>query len=243
MKLVVPMAGRGSRFAEKGYNIPKPLIDVHGKPMIVRIVENFNDLPIDSYIFMVLEEHVQKYNLCEILKQATNGKPFEIIVVKEVTQGSASTILLAKDLINTYEPIIIANSDQYVKFNKINFQVLLEWANPASVVFVFNSTHSKWSFVRLGEFFNIIEVAEKNPISNIANCGIFYFKHGNIAVNAIECMIRKNIRVNGEYYLAPSLNELIPFRDRILLPFFVDRMIGFGTPEDLEIFLNSRETL
>lgn len=235
MKFIIPMAGEGSRFSKEGYQLPKPLIDVNGKPMIQRVVEN---LYFDAeYIFLVRRAHLEKYiDLENTLKQITNGKT-KIVIVDSLTEGAACTVLLAKDLINNDEELLIANSDQIIEYQYKNFEYLKNLTNVDGIVFSFNSVHPKWSFIKTNSRGFITEVAEKKPISDIATCGIYWYKKGSDFVKYAEKMIKKNIRVNNEFYVAPVYNEMIEDNKKII-PFFVDKMHGIGTPEDLNVYLN-----
>jgi NDP-sugar pyrophosphorylase family protein len=233
MNILIPMAGEGSRFKKAGYTFPKPLIDVAGKPMIQRVVEN---LDFDAnYIFLVRKEHLEEYNLSDLLSYVTNGK-CEIVVVDKLTEGAACTALLAEDLINNEDELLIANSDQIVEFSKYNFNTLRRYTGFDSMVLTFNAIHPKWSFVKVNSRGVAIEVAEKKPISDIATCGIYYYRKGCDFVNYANQMIDKNLRVNNEFYICPVYNELIK-DGKTLVPYFVDKMHGLGTPEDLKSYL------
>lgn len=238
MNILIPMAGEGSRFAKEGYTFPKPLIDVDGKPMIQRVIEN---LDFDAtYIFLVRKEHLEKYFGMKLtLDRITNSK-FKIVEVDSLTQGAACTALLAKDYIDNDEDLLIANSDQIIEYSSKNFRYMKNFSTVDAIVFCFNSVHPKWSFVKTDFSGVVTDVAEKNPISDIATCGIYWYRKGSDFVKAAEQMISKNIRVNNEFYIAPVYNELISW-GRTLIPFFVDKMYGIGTPEDLNAYLN-RET-
>lgn len=235
MQILIPMAGEGSRFSKEGYQFPKPLIDVAGKPMIQRVVEN---LDFDAtYIFLVRSEHLVKFaGLENTLRRITNNKCL-IVQVDALTEGAACTALLAKELINIDDDLLIANSDQIVDYQPFNFNLLKSMSEIDSIVFTFNSVHPKWSFVKVNSRGCVVEVAEKNPISNIATCGIYWYRRGSDFVKYAEKMISKNIRVNNEFYIAPVYNELIK-DGRTLFPFFVDKMYGLGTPEDLKLYLS-----
>lgn len=237
MKIVIPMAGEGSRFAKEGYTFPKPLIDVNGKPMIQRVVEN---LDFDAeYIFLVRKEHLEKYSgLKSTLNRITNGR-FKIVEVDGLTEGAACTALLAKDHINNDDDLLIANSDQIIEYCSENFQYIKNFSTVDAIVFCFHAVHPKWSFVKTNSRGVITEVAEKNPISDIATCGIYWYRKGSDFVKAAEQMINKNIRVNNEFYIAPVYNELIS-DGKTLIPFFVDKMHGIGTPEDLNAYVNGK---
>lgn len=235
MKILIPMAGEGSRFIKEGYTFPKPLIDVEGKPMIQRVVENLN---FDAtYIFLVRKEHLLKYKgLSHTLNRITNGK-YKIIEVDTLTEGAACTALLAKEFINDDDDLLIANSDQYIEYRPENFNYLKLLTNVDAIVYCFTAVHPKWSFVKTNEEGIVTEVAEKNPISNIATCGIYWYRHGKDFVKYAEQMINKNIRVNNEFYIAPVYNELIQDK-KSLIPFYVQKMHGMGTPEDLISYIN-----
>lgn len=228
------MAGEGSRFAKEGYTFPKPLIDVNGKPMIERVVEN---LKFDAeYIFLVRKEHLEKYKGLELtLKQITNNN-CQIVIVDSLTEGAACTALLAKQFIDNDEDLLIANSDQIIEYSKENFNSLKNLTVVDAIVYCFNAVHPKWSFVKVNENNYITEVAEKNPISNIATCGIYWYRKGSDFVKYAEQMIDKNVRVNNEFYIAPIYNELISDK-KTLIPFYVHEMHGIGTPEDLKAYL------
>jgi len=234
MKVLIPMAGEGSRFAREGYERPKPLIDVEGMPMIARVVEN---LRFDAeYIFLIRSAHLQKYpDIGETLHAATGGR-YRIIPVDRLTEGAACTALLAKEYIDTEEDLLIANSDQIIEWNSENFLALKWHADLDGIVLCFRDTDPKWSFVRTAKNSLVVEVAEKKPISDIATCGIYWYRRGADFVRLAELMVSKDMRVNGEFYIAPVYNELIAEGGR-LIPYFVERMHGVGTPEDLRKYL------
>ncbi len=238
MKILIPMAGEGSRFAKEGYTFPKPLIDVKGKPMIQKVVEN---LDFDcEYIFLVRKKHIEQYEgILGTLSQVTNNN-FKYVVVDGLTEGAACTALLAKEFIDNDEDLLIANSDQFIDYEPENFKALRNLTNCDAMVFTFNAVHPKWSFVKTNSRGYITEVAEKKPISNIATCGIYWYRRGSDFVKYAEQMIEKDIRVNNEFYIAPVYNELIA-DGKTLIPFYVHGMWGLGTPEDLRYFLEKHK--
>jgi len=228
------MAGEGSRFAKEGYTFPKPLIDVRGKPMIQTVVEN---LDFDSeYVFLVRKKHIEQYSgILDTLDRITNGR-FNYIEVDGLTEGAACTALLAEKYIDNDESLLIANSDQFISYEPENFNTIKSLTNVDSIVFTFNDVHPKWSFVKTNSRGFVTEVAEKRPISNIATCGIYWYRRGSDFVKYAKQMIEKDIRVNNEFYIAPVYNELIQ-DGKSLIPFYVSQMWGIGTPEDLKRFL------
>ena len=234
MKILIPMAGEGSRFVKEGYTFPKPLIDVRGKPMIQSVVEN---LDFDcEYIFLVRKKHVEQYSgLIDTLDRITNGR-FNYVEVDGLTAGAACTALLAEKYIDNDEGLLIANSDQHIEYERENFITLKSLTNVDAMVYTFNAVHPKWSFVKTNSRGFVTEVAEKRPISNIATCGIYWYRRGSDFVKYAKQMIEKDIRVNNEFYIAPVYNELIQ-DGKTLVPFYVHKMWGIGTPEDLRYFL------
>ncbi len=227
------MAGLGSRFAEKGYEKPKPLIDVDGVPMIQAVV---NSLGIDgNYIFIVQKSHSVLYHLLDVLDEIAPG--CKVVEIDGLTDGAARTTLAAKDLINNDIPLLIANSDQVVAWSGSSFTATLAHSD---AVALFKANDSKWSYSRIEDGF-ITEVAEKKVISDNANVGIYGWSKGSDYVRYAEQMILKNIKTNNEFYVAPVYNEAIADGKRVV-PFFVDRMDGIGTPEDLEVYLEKNRT-
>tara|TARA_R100000008_G_scaffold74992_1_gene54007 strand:- start:9649 stop:10371 length:723 start_codon:yes stop_codon:yes gene_type:complete len=236
MKVLIPMAGEGSRFQKEGFTFPKPLISVNGKPMIQSVIEN---LDFDcEYIFLVRKSHLEKYpGLLDTLEQVTNDN-FKYVVVDGLTEGAACTALLAEEYIDCDEDLLIANSDQIIEYQAPNFNLLKNQTDIDGIVYSFNAVHPKWSFVKVNSRGFVTEVAEKRPISNIATCGIYWYRRGSDFVKYAKQMVQKNIRVNNEFYIAPVYNELIE-DGKTLVPFYVHKMWGIGTPEDLKFFLDN----
>jgi len=237
MNVLIPMAGAGSRFAQAGYKSPKPLIDVEGKPMILRVVENLNIHA--RYIFVVQAEHREKYQLDTLLNTVVPG--CVIIETDGLTEGAACTTLLAKDYIDGDEKLIIANSDQIMDWSSLQFLYAMSERNADGGIITHTATHPKWSFAKVNEFGNITEVAEKKPISDMATVGVYYWAHGRDYVKYVEQMMEKNIRTNGEFYVCPAYNEAIA-DGKIIRPYHVHKMWGIGTPEDLQIYLGRGNT-
>jgi len=234
MNVLIPMAGAGSRFQQAGYTFPKPLIDVKGKPMIQLVVEN---LGIDAnFIFVVQKSHREKYNVDTLLNLiAPNSK---VVEVDGLTEGAACTALLAKEHINNEHPLFFANSDQFVEWDSTEFMYKMNETDADGGIVSFRATHPKWSFAKVDENGLVTEVAEKNPISDIATVGYYYWKHGSDFVKYAEEMIENNIRVNNEFYVCPVFNQAIKGGKEIRT-FDIPKMWGLGTPEDLTYYLEN----
>jgi HAD superfamily hydrolase (TIGR01509 family) len=232
MNVLIPMAGAGSRFEKVGYKLPKPLIDVRGKPMIQVVVENLN---MDAhFIYVVQASHRRSFNL-DIFLNAITPK-CTIVEVDGITEGAACTVLLAKEYIDSENPLFLANSDQYVKWDPMAFMYNMQETKADAGIAVFEDTHPKWSFAKTDAHGFVTEVAEKKPISNMATVGYYYWKRGCDFVRYASQMIEKDIRVNNEFYVCPVFNEAIS-DGRKIRTFHVDEMWGLGTPEDLDRFL------
>lgn len=232
MNVLIPMAGAGSRFEQAGYTFPKPLIDVNGKPMIQRVVDNLN---IDArHIFIVQKSHYEKYALKHMLNLIAPN--CEIVQVEGMTEGAACTTLLAKEFIDNDEPLVLANSDQYVQWDSNQFMYSAMADDIDGSILTFEATHPKWSYARLNEDGFVVEVAEKKPISKHATVGVYFWRRGSDYVRSAESMIQKNIRVNNEFYVCPVYNEALLEGARVKT-FHIDKMWGLGTPEDLDVFL------
>ena len=236
MNVLIPMAGAGSRFAEQGYTFPKPLIEVGNKPMIQVVVDNLN---IDAHhIFIVQQEHYEKYNLETVLNMVKPG--CTIVQVNGVTEGAACTTLLAREFIDNDDPLIIANSDQFVEWNSNEVLYAFSTEGVDGGILTFKSTHPKWSYAKLDSNGFVKEVAEKQPISTNATVGIYYFARGSLYVSGADLMIAKNIRTNNEFYVCPVFNEIIQLDGKIRIKEIEEKgMWGLGTPEDLNNFLNN----
>ena len=234
LNVLIPMAGAGSRFEKAGYTFPKPLIEVRGKPMIQLVVEN---LGLEAnYIFIVQSTHRKKYNLDSVLSIISPN--CKIIETDGITEGAACTALLARQYINNNQPLVIANSDQFVEWNSTEFMYKMSEQEADGGMLTFESTHPKWSYAKINDSGNVTQVAEKKPISNIATVGIYFWKKGKDFIEYADKMISANIRVNNEFYICPVFNEAIK-DNKVIKTFNIEKMWGIGTPEDLEFFLKN----
>lgn len=234
LNVLIPMAGAGSRFEQAGYTFPKPLIDVKGRPMIQVVTDNLNIKA--NYIYVVQKEHRKKYNLDTLLDLITPG--CKIVEVDGVTEGAACTALLAKKHIDNDSPLFFANSDQFVEWDSNEFMYKMNETEADGGIVTFKATHPKWSFAKIDENGLVTEVAEKNPISDLATVGFYYWKNGSDFVKYAEEMIEKDIRVNNEFYVCPVFNQAIQDGKQIRT-FDIKGMWGLGTPEDLNNYLEN----
>ena len=241
LQIVIPMAGRGSRFANAGYTTPKPLIPLGGRPMIEWVIENIRPRPPHRFIFLCLAEHLQTYP--EVPAELRRFCPgCEIVPVATVTEGAACTVLLAREFINSPDPLMIANSDQLVELDINDYLARADGDGIGGLIMTFWSDHPKWSYCRMRPDDSVGEVVEKKVVSNEATVGIYNFRHGADYVRAADAMIAANLRVNNEFYVAPTYNQLIAEGARIITMKTGREyagMHGVGTPEDMELFKKS----
>ncbi len=237
---LIPMAGAGSRFSSKGYTVPKPLINVLGLPMVVRAA---NDLPeADTEIFICRDFHINEYQIDKVLKQYFPNS--QCISVNALTEGQACTCLLAKDLINNDEELIIGASDNGMIYDKQAFKALkndtdaivFSYRNNATVC----SKPNQYGWVEADEQNNIKHMSVKkaisnNPINDHAVVGAFWFKKGRVFVEAAEHMIKENRRINNEFYVDECINDLLALGYKAKV-FEIDHYICWGTPDDLDTF-------
>lgn len=238
LNIVIPMAGRGSRFAEAGYSLPKPLIPVHGIPMIQLVIDNLRPKCPHRFIFLCLEEHLENHGLNELLQGWAPG--CLTLTVHGVTEGAACTVLLAKDQIDNTDQLMIANCDQWIDIDINKYLAQISKDKLDGLIMTMWANDPKWSFVRFDSSGQICEVVEKQVVSNEATVGIYNYRQGSDFVKAAEQMIANNLRVNNEFYVAPAYNEMIANSQKIGI-YNTGRelqgMYGLGVPQDLEAFI------
>lgn len=237
LNIVIPMAGRGSRFAVAGYPDPKPLIPIENIPMIRWIIANLRPAQAHRFIFVCLQEHLQQYGLEEKLAQWSPG--CKVVPVSAVTEGAACTVLLARDFIDNDDALMIANSDQWVDVAIDDYLLAMGNAQADGWIMTMTANDPKWSFLRFDDEGNITEVVEKQVVSNEATVGIYNFAKGSDFVRAADGMIAQDFRVNGEFYVAPVYNGLVAEHKKIgyySIGSEADGMYGLGIPEDLRLF-------
>jgi len=233
--LVIPMGGLGSRFEKEGYTIPKPFLPIFGKEMYKWVIENM--MPQTPALRALVQVHIIIREEHRTLFQ--NTQDVHLHTIPALTEGPACTVLAIKDIINTSDPLVIANSDQHLEWDSDAFYYSLFHPAIDGVISTFSQldpTDIKWSYAKTDANQNVIEVAEKRYISSNASTGIYGFSKGSDFVTFAESMIQKNIRVNNEFYVCPVYNEAIRAKKSIkVLDCF--KMWGLGVPKDYEIFL------
>lgn len=241
LNIVLPMAGRGSRFATAGYKDPKPFIKVCGEPMIKVVVDNLTPNCEHRFIFICQKEHLDKYDGRQLLNSI--AKDPVIIEISEITEGQLSTALLAKKFINNDQPLLTANTDQYIDFDVNSYIEDMQTRCLDGSIMTMRANDAKWSYAKIDTKTNlVVQTAEKRVISDNATVGIYGFGRGKDFCRAAEFTINNNLRTNGEFYICPVYNYLINEGSRIGIYDIGAEgqgMYGLGTPADLESFLKT----
>ena len=236
LNIVVPMAGAGSRFSNAGYMDPKPLIPINNVPMIKIVIDNLKPFQEHRFVFICQKSHVAKYDLRNKLELWSPG--CMIVEIDGLTEGAACTVLKAKDYINNEHPLMICNSDQYIEGDINKYLYKMDEKHLDGIIMTMKASDPKWSYAKLESGY-VLDVVEKKVISDEATVGIYNFKYGRNFVKAAEAMIDKNLRVNGEFYVAPVYKELVINGEKIGIFNIGEEgngMHGLGTPEDLDLF-------
>lgn len=239
LNIIIPMAGRGSRFLEAGYLLPKPLIDINGKHMIEVVINNLTPNCNHRFIFICQQEHVEDYALESVFSKAC--KNFEIIEINGITDGAAVSVLKAREYFDNDEPLMIANSDQWIDIDINKYLENMQSRNLDGSMLTMQATDSKWSYARVNEQGLVDKVVEKVVISNEATVGIYNFKRGSDFCYFADYMIENNLKSNGEFYVAPVYTFMAEQRRKIGIYNIgteADGMYGLGIPSDLALFLN-----
>jgi dTDP-glucose pyrophosphorylase len=239
LTIVVPMAGRGSRFATAGYTLPKPLIPVLGTPMIALVIATIRPATPHRFVFVCQAADAARHDLRRQLRHWAPG--CGIVELDGYSQGAACSVLAAEAEIGE-GPLMIANSDQYVTVEIDRYLATLSDQGLDGLVMTMRASDPKWSFAAIGADGLVTRIAEKQPISPHATVGIYNFARGQDFIRGARAMIARDARVNGEFYVAPVYNDLIAAGARIGIFDLGDEgaaMHGLGTPADLEGFLAS----
>ena len=233
MIVIIPIAGGDDAFRDRGFPYSKPLIEIHGKPLVEHVWACLKPLNAEKYVFVVRQEDVRLAHLDEVLHLMEPKAA--VVPVAGPTAGAACTAMLAIEHIEADRQLVIANGDQLLT---CDLRAALDDFRSRDLdagTLVFDSVHPRWSFVRVGEDGLVTEAAEKRPISRHATAGFYYFKRGADFVKAAGDMIRKEAHVNGNFYVCPTFNEMILNHARVgVFPIARDSYISLGTPQNVE---------
>lgn len=231
MNIVIPMAGRGSRFSKAGYNQPKFLIEFNGKTLLEHSVDSLPIELADNLIFILLKEHENEWNVSNLIKEKYPNSNIKFIFLEEVTRGQSETVLKSEELINNDQQLLVYNIDTYFRSSSLKDAILHNDCD--GIIGAFKDEEDKWSFAKVDDQGIVIKTTEKEPISNNALTGMYHFGKGSDFVRVAKQAINENNLVKNEFYIAPLYNQLIAEGRQFKLD-MVDEFIALGTPEDLE---------
>jgi dTDP-glucose pyrophosphorylase len=202
--------------------------------MIEHVVDAF---PVEAHkIFIVLKEHDEQYNAVNMLR--AKWPDCDVILIDDVTDGAACSVLKAKHLIDNDDVLAVMNSDNIIRWNPKDLDKL-HWFD--GMVMTFEDSDPKWSFAKIDTNGIITEVVEKKPVSTHATAGLYFWTKGKNFVHAAEQMIAKDIRVNNEFYVAPVYTQNAEIGQRCVIAQVIE-MNGVGVPEDLEAYIKKMES-
>jgi len=234
MKIVLPMAGRGSRFSNKGIATPKPFIPVKGKPMFLHALESVSGIAYSALIVIVLKEHAAVFNIKQLLSDA-GYKNISIIELEEVTEGQLATVLTASSYLDTPEDLLILSSDTVIE-SAIKAEILEKRNACAGIISVAKLAGTQWSFAKANALGIVEKVAEKERISDLASTGIYYFSKGNAFLKYASKIITQKEKTRNEYYVIPVFQKFIDNNETIVIS-LAKKMWDMGTPESLEQYI------
>ena len=222
------MAGRGSRFMKEGFNLPKPLIPVAGKPMFSWALRSLENINFNRLVIIGLREFETTYKITKLLREHVKGN-YELILIPEVTEGQLCTVLKAKSYIDHDDGVLITSSDTWV-VSSIGMDIQNIKSTCKGLISVKNMQGDQWSFARTDQFGKVVEVAEKTRISNYASTGLYFFRSGKELVALGEEMIHDNQRTRGEFYVIPVYQKFIDRGDHIGIS-EASQLWDMGTPQ------------
>lgn len=235
MNFVIPMAGRGQRFVDAGYALPKMLIEAKGKTLLQWSVDSLPLALSKKLVFIGLEEHKVDWDL-ESKIYDLYGKTYhiEFVWLKEVTRGQSETVLRAQECINFNEPLVIYNIDTAFKSRTLAQKLK---KNDANILGSFFSDKTNYSYARLNTNGIVVEVREKEVISEHALTGLYHFRKSADFFTLAEEAIQHNETIKNEFYIAPLYNKLIAQNQQVMVD-QVSKFTVLGTPEELKDFMH-----
>jgi len=239
---MIPLAGRGKRFVEEGYDIPKPLITIDGVPMVVKAAQALPES--DTPVFLCQKEHIDRYQIDGVIRKYYQKA--HIVPVEKLTEGQASTCLLGEPFVDPDAILTIGACDNAVMWNKDRFEELISSSNVDALIWTFRNNPiivaypQMYGWIPIDQHNYAKKVSVKIPISedpirDHAIVGTFTFKKALYFFDYAKRMVKENRRINREFYIDECMNLLIEDGLKVKV-FEVDTFICWGTPDDLKIY-------
>lgn len=229
--LVMPMGGAGTRFFDNGYECPKPLLEIQGKPFFywaTRSIEKYVEL--ESLTFVVLRDHIKRFEIDLAIKKYFPNA--EIVVLEQVLNGAVLTCMEGVKKLKEGVPVLFNDCDHIFKsssFNKFCQNGDFEELDGALLSFV--SDKPCYSYLKKNEHGYVTETVEKKVISDEAICGAYYFKDTKTFIRAAEEYLKKCSY--KEFFVSGVYNVLAENGGKIK-GLLTDFHVPFGTPEEYE---------
>ena len=236
-QLVIPMAGLGSRFKEAGYSLSKPLLPMGKFRMFEVVISNLWHESITKVILVSRRGAITQADRVSMGREL--ARPVFNVELDSLSEGPAASVELTSPLLNPEEPLVVANSDQYLDASLAPFYSSLTTGTTHQIL-TMDASDARWSFVELDEQNFVCRVREKEVISNIATVGVYGFASAAHFLDGYRRMRLANDRTNGEFYVAPIFNHLKKRSTRIVHLGPLGRVMhGLGVPADYESFLSN----
>lgn len=215
LNIIIPIAGTSELFEKAGYIYPKPLIEINGKPMIELVLENLIAVKREKkFTFIIREEDRINFHLDNTLKLLVPDA--NTVSIKRPTQGALCSVLMSIDNIQPDEELLLLNGDQLIDRDFDQLLYFFSHGDSDAGLVTFTSVHPRWSYVRTDEKNNVLETAEKNPISKNAIAGFYYFKNAHTFIEAATQVLLKDCRINGNFFISSTINEYVLMNKKVL---------------------------
>lgn len=243
LQIVMPMVGLGSRFADAGFDTPKPLIEVDGLPMFKKAISSFDHIDVEkSYHFVIRQEHVDTQSLDKRIKEALPEA--NIIVLPEITRGAAESALAAKPHLNPDDGLVLLDCDLWFQSESYEAMVRNSLTGTTQIdggVLTFPADNPRYSYAEIGEDGMVLRTAEKIVISNSAITGAYYFAAVQTFIEAAEELLTQPLsEAMKEYYISFVYSMILQNGGKIQAA-YVDQFASFGTPEELADYEASKK--
>ena len=239
LALVMPMAGRGSRFSRSGAGLPKPLIDLRGKPFFWWAAESVRRIaPVAEMIFVVLDEHVRSFAIDAAVRR--HYPDASIVALPDVTEGAAETAALGLAALKGAGPVAICDSDHAFACRNPGPVVESLGRGTDAALFCFESTDPAYSYARLDRDGAVLGTVEKQAVSPLAIAGCYLFASPRAFLDAY-----RSYRLDcpyDEHFVSGVYNRLIASGGRVGKHVLASH-VSFGTPEELTRLLAAPEAL
>lgn len=233
--LIMPMGGGGTRFGNKGFNLPKPLIELQGKPFFYWAVQSvLKFVDVQDIIFVVLKEHVEQFQIDKVIK---SYYPNAIIhIIPQVLNGAVLTCCEGLKEICDENPILFNDCDHaFVCDSFYEYCQKADFTESDGALLTFESSEPCYSYAKLNEAGNVIKTVEKEVVSNQAICGAYYFRNKEIFLQNVDSYLEKC--AYKEFFISGIYNEMAE-KDKVIRTFPTNVHISFGTPDEYDIAVN-----